>query len=159
MAESVQAKLNRAIEAVLAYGGAAPAASPDAELAPFVRMVARLRELPRENFKATLKADLIRRATMAGEATATATETQQTAIPRLCFKDSRRAIEFYQRIFGAKEIMRLVDADQKIGIAQIQIGNTRILLSDEYPEFGAISPETLGGSTVKIKLMVPDVDA
>ncbi|MGB6624420.1 MAG: VOC family protein, partial [Candidatus Acidiferrales bacterium] len=83
---------------------------------------------------------------------------QPTVIPRLCFKDTRRAIEFYQSVFGAKEIMRLVDPDQKIGIAQIQIGNARILLSDEYPEFGAISPETLGGSTVKIKLMVPDAD-
>ncbi|MGB7152740.1 MAG: VOC family protein, partial [Candidatus Acidiferrales bacterium] len=88
-----------------------------------------------------------------------AVEQQPTVIPRLCFKDTRRAIEFYQRIFGAKEIMRLVDPDQRIGIAQIQIGNARILLSDEYPEFGAVSPETLGGSTVRIKLMVADVDA
>ncbi len=96
---------------------------------------------------------------MAGEAVKAAVEPQPTVIPRLCFKDSRRAIEFYQRVFGAKEIMRLVDPDQRIGIAQIQIGNARIMLSDEYPEFGAVSPETLGGSTVRIKLMVPDVDA
>lgn len=118
-----------------------------------------LRGLPRESFKATLKADLIRKAAMGTEAAKAAVEPQQTVIPRLCFKDSRRAIEFYQRVFGAKETMRLVDPDQRIGIAQLQIGNTRILLSDEYPEYGAISPETLGGSTVRIKLMVPDVDA
>ena len=118
-----------------------------------------LRELPRENFRATLKADLIRRATMAGEAIKAAVEPQPTVIPRLCFKDSRRAIEFYHRIFGAKETMRLVDPDQRIGTAEIQIGNARIMLSDEYPQFGAVSPETLGGSTVRIKLMVPDVDA
>ncbi len=117
-----------------------------------------LRGLPRESFKATLKADLIRRATTP-DAVKVAVDPQPTVIPRLCFKDTRRAIEFYQRVFGAKEIMRLVDPDQKIGIAQIQIGNARILLSDEYPEFGAVSPETLGGSTVRIKLMVPDVDA
>jgi PhnB protein len=159
MAEGVNEKLNQAIEAMLAYGGTAPAASPDAELAPFARVAAELRGLPRENFKATLKADLIRRATTAGEAATTAAEPQPTVIPRLCFKDSRRAIEFYQRAFGAKENMRLVDPDQKIGIAEIQIGNARILLSDEYPEFGAVSPETLGGSTVRIKLMVSDVDA
>ena len=159
MAESLQEKLNRAIDAMLAYGGSAPAASTDAELAPFARVAAELRGLPRGNFKATLKADLIRRAKVAGEAVKAAVEPQPTVIPRLCFKDTRRAIEFYQRIFGAKEIMRLVDPDQKIGIAQIQIGNARIMLSDEYPEFGAVSPETLGGSTVRIKLMVPDVDA
>ncbi|MGB6876088.1 MAG: VOC family protein [Candidatus Acidiferrales bacterium] len=159
MAESLQEKLNRAIDAMLAYGGSAPAASTDAELAPIARVAAELRGLPGENFRATLKADLIRKATRAGEAAETAVEPQPTVIPRLCFKDTRRAIEFYQSVFGAKETMRLVDPDQKIGIAQIQIGNARILLSDEYPEFGAISPETLGGSAVRIKLMVPDVDA
>jgi PhnB protein len=159
MAESLQEKLNRAVDAMLASGGFAPATTADAELAPIVRVAAELRGMPRENFKATLKADLIRRAAMAGETATTAAEPLPTVIPRLCFKDTRRAIEFYQRIFGAKEIMRLVDPDQKIGIAQIQIGNARILLSDEYPEFGAISPETLGGSTVRIKLMVADVDA
>jgi uncharacterized glyoxalase superfamily protein PhnB len=159
MAEGLNEKLNRAIEAMVAYGGPATVATPDAALTPFAQIAAELRALPRENFKARLKADLIRRATMTGEAVTTAVEPQPTVIPRLCFKDTRRAIEFYQRIFGAKEIMRLVDPDQKIGIAQIQIGNARILLSDEYPEFGAISPETLGGSTVKIKLMVSDVDA
>jgi PhnB protein len=159
MAESLQEKLNRAIDAMLAHSGVAPAASPDAELAPFARVAAELRGLPRENFKATLKADLIGRAVMAGEAPAAAAEPQPTVIPRLCFRDSRRAIEFYQRAFGARETMRLVDPDQRIGIAQIQIGNARILLSDEYPEFGAVSPETLGGSTVRIKLMVPDVDS
>src|SRR5579872_1363723 len=156
---NLQEKLNQAIGAMLAYGGNAPVAGTEAKTAPLVRVAGELRGLPRENFKATLKADLIRRATMAGEAVKAAVEPQQTVVARLCFKDARRAIEFYQRIFGAKEIMRLVDPDQKIGIAQIQIGNARIMLSDEYPEFGAVSPETLGGSTVRFKLMVPDVDA
>jgi PhnB protein len=159
MAESLQEKLSRAVDAMLAYGASALAASTDAELAPFARVAAELRELPRENFKAALKAELLRRAAMGAEAVKAAVEPQPTVIPRLCFRDTRRAIEFYERAFGAKETMRLVDPDQKIGIAQIQIGNARILLSDEYPEFGAISPETLGGSTVRIKLMVPDVDA
>ncbi len=154
MAEGVNEKLNRAIDAMLAYGGNAAA-----ELAPLARVAAELRGMPRESFKATLKAELIKRAAMGGEAVNMAAAPQQTAIPRLCFKDTRRAIEFYQRAFGAKETMRLVDPDQKIGIAEIRIGNTRILLSDEYPEFGAVSPETLGGSTVRIKLMVPDADA
>ncbi|MGB7154348.1 MAG: hypothetical protein WBD08_09120, partial [Candidatus Acidiferrales bacterium] len=72
MAESLQEKLNRTVDAMLAYGGSAPAAPTDAELAPFAKVAAALRALPRENFKATLKADLIRRATMAGEAATTA---------------------------------------------------------------------------------------
>jgi len=152
-------KLNQAIDAMLAFGRNAPVAGSEAKTAPLVRVAADLRGLPSENFKATLKADLIRRATMAGETVKAAVEPPATAIPRLCFKDARRAIEFYQRVFGAKEIMRLVDPDQKIGTAEIQIGNARIMLSDEYPEFGAVSPETLGGSTVRLKLMVPDVDA
>lgn len=152
-------KLNQAIGAMLAYGGFAPVAGNEAKTAPLVRVAAELRGLPRENFKATLKAELIRKMTRAGESAERAVEPQPTVIPRLCFKDSRRAIEFYQGVFGAKETMRLVDPDQRIGIAQIQIGNARIMLSDEYPEFGAVSPETLGGSTVRIKLMVPDVDA
>ncbi len=159
MAEGVNEKLNRAIDAMLAYGGNAATASTDAELAPLARVAAELRGMPRESLKTTLKAELIKRAATTGEAVQAAVEPQQTAIPRLCFADTRRAIEFYQRAFGAKETMRLVDPDQKIGIAEIRIGNTRILLSDEYPEFGAVSPETLGGSTVRIKLMVPDVDA
>jgi hypothetical protein len=94
MAESVNEKLNRAIEAMLAYGGSAPAASPDAELAPFAQVAAELRGMPRENFKATLKADLIRKAAM-GESTKATAEAQVTVIPRLCFRDTRRAIEFY----------------------------------------------------------------
>ncbi len=159
MAEGQNEKLNRAIDAVLVARRPALVASADAGLAPYVRVAAELRGLPSENFKATLKAELIRRATMAGEAATTTVEPPPTVIPRLCFKDTRRAIEFYQLSFGAKEIMRLVDPDQRIGIAQIQIGNARIMLSDEYPEFGAVSPETLGGSTVRIKVMVPDVDA
>src|SRR5579872_680339 len=156
---NLQEKLNQAIGAMLAYGGFAPAPGTEAKTAPLVRVAAELRGLPRENFKATLKADLIRRATMAGGVVKAAVEPQPTVIPRLCFKDARRAIEFYQRVFGAKETMRLVDPDQKIGTAEIQIGNARIMLSDEYPEFGAVSPETLGGSAVRIKLMVPDADA
>lgn len=160
MAESLQAKLNQAIDRMLA---SAPTASPDAELAPFVRLAAELRGLPRDNFKATLKADLIRRAARAGEAaTRAGTETrQQTAVPRLCFRDCARAIEFYKQVFSAEETMRLMDRG-KIGIAEIRIGNTRVLLSDEFPEYGAaggVSPETLGGSTVKLKVMVADADA
>ena len=98
-----------------------------------------------------------------GAATKVEVEAQeQTAIPRLCFRDCARAIEFYKQVFGAEETMRLNGPGPKIGIAEIRIGNARILLSDEFPEYGAaggVSPETLGGSTVRLKVMVADADA
>lgn len=123
-----------------------------------------LRGLPRENFKAELKADLIRRATMAtGAATRPeiGAREQQTAIPSLCFRDTAKAIEFYKQVFGAEESFRLLE-QEKLGVAEIRIGNTRFLLSREAPEYGAAggtSPETLGGSTVRFKIMVADADA
>lgn len=133
-------------------------------LRPSILVAFGLKGMPSEDFKATLKADLIRRATIGSAAGAKSeAETQeQTAIPRLCFRDAAKAIEFYKDVFGAKETMRLMDRGEKIGIAEIRIGNTRILLSDEFPEYGAaggVSPETLGGSTVKLKVMVADADA
>ena len=160
---SLNEKLNQAIDAMLVYGGHAPVVGTEAKTAPVVRVAAELRGLPRRNFKATLKADLIRSAKMTGEATKTAVAAaQQTAIPRLCFRDAARAIEFYKEVFGAEEIMRLSGPGVKIGHAEIQIGNARIMLSDEFPEYGAAggtSPETLGGSTVGFKVMVADADA
>lgn len=96
---------------------------------------------------------------MSGEAAKMAAPAQQTAVPYLCFKDAARALQFYKDVFGAQETMRLTGPGERIGHAEMQIGNARIMLSDEFPEYGAISPETLGGSTVKINLSVPDVDA
>ncbi|HEX4485033.1 MAG TPA: VOC family protein, partial [Terriglobales bacterium] len=69
------------------------------------------------------------------------------------------AIEFYKRAFGAKENMRLAGPDGKIMHAEIQIGNAPIMLSDESPEYGALTPQSLGGSPVKIHLRVDDVDS
>ena len=89
-------------------------------------------------------------------------ETQeQMAIPSLCFRDVARAVEFYKEVFGAEESFRLLE-QEKLGVAEIRIGNTRFILSREAPEYGAAggtSPETLGGSTVRMKLMVADADA
>ncbi|MGH9864639.1 MAG: VOC family protein [Candidatus Acidiferrales bacterium] len=159
---SLKEKLDQAIEAMLEYGGFEPLTGTEAELALLVRVAGELRALPSEKFKTILKADLIRRGTMVATTSsatskAAAASELQTAIPRLCFRDAARAIEFYKKVFGATEMMRLNDGD-KIGTAEIQIGNSRIMLSDEFPEYGAVSPETLGGSTVRLKLMVPDVD-
>ena len=81
------------------------------------------------------------------------------ATPYLCCRDASRAIEFYQRAFGAAEVMRLAEPNGRIGHAEIKIGKAVIMLSDEYPDFGANSPQSLGGSPVTIHLYVEDVDA
>ena len=86
-------------------------------------------------------------------------EGYHTATPYLIIKDAAKAIEFYKRAFGAKEMMRMSQPDGRIGHAEIKIGDSPIMLADEFPEMGARSPQSLGGSPVSILLYVEDVDA
>ena len=79
-------------------------------------------------------------------------------VPYLAVRNAARAIEFYQKVFGATEAYRLTDPAGKIGHAEIQIGESRMMLSDESPDFGALSPETIGGSPVKFHISVANVD-
>ncbi len=81
------------------------------------------------------------------------------ATPYLCVKGAADAIEFYKKAFGATETMRLADPAGKVGHAEIKIGSACIMLADEFPEMGVVSPRTLGGSPVTIHLYVEDVDA
>ena len=80
-------------------------------------------------------------------------------IPYLHVQGAARAIEFYQRAFGATEVLRLSEPDGRIGHAEILIGGARIMLADEYPEYGILGPQSLGGTSVSLHLTVPDVDA
>jgi PhnB protein len=82
-----------------------------------------------------------------------------TATPYLILNDAAKAIEFYKRAFGAAELMRLPAPGGKIGHAEIKIGDSHIMLSDEWPEQGYKGPAALGGSPVSIMLYVNDVDA
>jgi uncharacterized glyoxalase superfamily protein PhnB len=82
-----------------------------------------------------------------------------TAIPYLCVQGAAAALDFYRQAFGAAEEMRLSEPGGRIGHAEIQIDGARIMLSDEYPEYGILSPKTLGGAAVSIHLSVPEVDA
>ena len=79
--------------------------------------------------------------------------------PYLCVDGASAAIDFYRQVFGATERMRMPAPDDKIGHAELQIGNAIIMLSDEYPEMGHRSPKALGGSPVTISVYVEDVDA
>jgi PhnB protein len=82
-----------------------------------------------------------------------------TATPYLYIKDAARALEFYKRAFGATELMRLAGPGGRIGHAEIKIGDSPIMLADEFPEMGVRGPQSLGGSSVGILLYVEDVDA
>jgi PhnB protein len=81
-----------------------------------------------------------------------------TATPTLVVRDAAQAIEFYKKVFGADEIMRMPSPDGKISHAEIKIGDSIIFLSDEFPNMGGKSPQTLGGFSGGIYLYVPDVD-
>jgi PhnB protein len=79
--------------------------------------------------------------------------------PYLCVNGAGAAIDFYQRVFGATERMRMPAPDDKIGHAELEIGTSLIMLSDEYPEMGIQGPKTVGGTPVTLSVYVEDVDA
>ena len=78
--------------------------------------------------------------------------------PSVVVDDAAKALAFYREAFGAKETYRLPMGD-KIGHAEIQIGDSRLMLSDEYPEWDALGPRTRGGATGSFLIYVPDADA
>ena len=81
-----------------------------------------------------------------------------TATPYLIIGGAGDAIEFYKKAFGATELFRFPTPDGKIGHAEIKIGDSPIMLADEYPEMGYKGPQSLGGSPVSIMIYVEDVD-
>jgi len=79
--------------------------------------------------------------------------------PYLYIKGAARAIEFYAKAFGAREsYARIADGDGRVGHAEITIGNSTLMLADEHPEIGVVSPATLGGSHMSFVINVPNVD-
>lgn len=84
---------------------------------------------------------------------------QSALVPYLVVKHCAKAIEFYTAAFGATEQFRLVEPAGKIGHTEIRIEGALIMLADEYPDFGALSPATIGGCPIKLQLYVRDADA
>jgi PhnB protein len=78
--------------------------------------------------------------------------------PYLIVEDADKAIAFYQAVFNASEIMRVEKPNGKIGHAELQIGGSKIMLADEFPEMDAKSPKAYGGSPVMLHLYIDDVD-
>lgn len=79
--------------------------------------------------------------------------------PYLVVQDAARAIDFYTRALGAKELFRLEEPSGKVGHAELEVRGCVFMLADEYPDFGALSPSSVGGTPVSLHLYVDDVDA
>ncbi len=77
----------------------------------------------------------------------------------LTVRDGAAAIAYYQHVFGAVEEDRFAEPNGKVGHADLRIGDATLMLSDEYPDYGARSPDTIGGSPVMLHLYVEDADA
>lgn len=78
--------------------------------------------------------------------------------PYLRVKRAAEAIDFYKKAFGAAELFRLTEPSGRIGHAELKIGGTVLMLSEEYPEYGIVGPESLGGTTFAIHLHVDSAD-
>ncbi len=86
-------------------------------------------------------------------------EGYHSLTPSLIVRDASRAIEFYKKVFGAEETLRLAMPDGSIAHAEVRIGDSILMLADESPQWGTRSPESIGGSGSGIMLYVEDVDA
>ncbi len=92
------------------------------------------------------------------EKTKSIPEGYHSVTPYITVKNAEKAIEFYKKAFGAKEIGRLKSPEGKIGHSELQIGSSRILLSDEMPDMGGKSIESFGGSPVGLCLYLDNPD-
>ena len=79
--------------------------------------------------------------------------------PHLICRDAAAAMDFYARAFGAVELGRLPGPDGRLMHGSMRIGDSHLMLVDEMPEWGALGPQSLGGSPVTVHLYVEDVDA
>src|ERR1700729_4588633 len=77
--------------------------------------------------------------------------------PYLRVHNTAEAIDFYSRAFDAKELFRLTEPSGRIGHAEIKIGTSTVMLSDEYPEHGIKGPRTLGGTSFGLHVHIADV--
>ena len=85
-------------------------------------------------------------------------EGYHSVMPYLIIKGAADAIEFYKKAFGATELFRFPAPDGKIGHAEIKIGDSPIMLADEFAEMGYKGPQALGGSPVSLMIYLEDVD-
>lgn len=82
-----------------------------------------------------------------------------TVTPHLVVKDAGGAIEFYKKAFGAEEVFRMPGPGGKVMHAELKIGNSHVMINDEMPDYGALGPQSIGGTPVTLHLYVNDVDS
>ncbi|HXG82248.1 MAG TPA: VOC family protein [Sphingomicrobium sp.] len=86
-------------------------------------------------------------------------EGYHSVTPYLIVDNAAEAIEFYKRAFGAEEKFRLPAGENRIAHAEIKIGDSFVMLADEFPDMGHLGPKARGGTTVSLLIYLPDVDA
>jgi PhnB protein len=86
------------------------------------------------------------------------TETSQVS-PYLIVRDAAKAIDYYKKVFGAREVIRVDSPGNKVGHAELKIGSSSIMITDEFPDMNLQGPGFFGGTPVQIHLYVEDVDA
>ena len=86
-------------------------------------------------------------------------EGYRTITPYLAVEDAAEAIDYYKKAFGAKERARMEAPGDKIGHAELEIGDSVVMLADEFPDMGARGPRAVGGSPVMLHVYVEDVDS
>ena len=86
-------------------------------------------------------------------------EGYRSVTPYLSVDDAAQAIEYYTRAFGARERGRMAGPDGKIAHAELEIGDSLLMLADDFPQFATRPPKELGGTSASIMLYVEDVDA
>lgn len=85
-------------------------------------------------------------------------EGYHSVTPYLTVDDAEGAIDYYKRAFGAIEVMRMPMGD-RIGHAEIKVGDSHVMLSDEWPDMDVLGPKARGGPTASLMIYLPDVDA
>jgi PhnB protein len=152
-------QLDEAVQVILETGQQ-PALS-DTTLTELAAVARGLSDLPRPEFKQSLKERLQRKESMASSATKVnpIPAGYNTATPYLIVDNAAAALDFYRKALGAEIVARVEQADGRIAHSEIKIGDSKIMLADEFPEIEAYSPRHYGGSPVTLLLYVEDVDA
>ena len=86
-------------------------------------------------------------------------EGYHTVTPYLAVEDAAKAIEYYEKAFGAKEVVRMTAPDGSIGHAELEVGDSHVMLSDPFPQASTKPPKELGGTSVSVHMYVDDADA
>jgi PhnB protein len=81
-----------------------------------------------------------------------------TITPHVVVRDAARAVDWYTNVLGAEERLRIPVPDGRLMSVELRFGDSTVMLADEFPEMGIVSPQTLGGTYMALHLMVEDVD-